>query len=232
VPGAAIRAGHTLRVQRAGDGERARTPDIVTKDPPHDDRAGLIHLPQPPHRLAIGPELPDRPIAIGHPPGTKPLPGAPLQTAMGLLGKVLEVQRPHGALEADVELGNLPLGQGDDLDPGEHRQLVKGCDMLEVAGEPVQALGQHNVGLAIADRREQRLIAGPQRGRPGDRRIRMGAGDGPSLPLGAGGADAQLVLDRGLALVVGGIACIDEAAPREAHGSVLRPITITLAAVT
>nr|WP_198375339.1 hypothetical protein [Roseomonas rubea] len=61
-----------------------------------------------------------------------------------------------------MEFRDLAFGQGDDANAGEQRLLVKGGDMLEVAREPVEALGQDDVDAAGPHRLEQRLVAGPE----------------------------------------------------------------------
>jgi hypothetical protein len=104
MPGPAVRPGHTLDIECAGDGERAGPADIVAKDAPDDGGAGRVDLAQTPHRLAISAEGADGSIPIGQAPGPEPMAGAPLQTAVRLLRQILEVERPHRALEPDVQL--------------------------------------------------------------------------------------------------------------------------------
>ncbi|EXS69956.1 hypothetical protein BF95_07855 [Sphingobium sp. Ant17] len=76
----------------------------------------------------------------------KPAPGfafldAAAQTAMGLLRKILEKQRVHRALEADMQFRHFTLCQGNDLHTGELEILVKRGDVGLVARHPIQRLG-------------------------------------------------------------------------------------------
>jgi len=56
-----------------------------------------------------------------------------------------------------MEFGHLALGEGDDPDVGEAGLLVEGGDVLLVAGDAVEALGQHDVDGARADGLHQGL---------------------------------------------------------------------------
>lgn len=128
---------------------------------------------------------------------------------MRLLGQVLQEQRVHCALEADVKVGHLALGEGDDPHTGIVHALEDAGDVLLVAGEAVHGFGQHDrkaPALCVGD---QRLDAGPHQGGTGDRVIGIVLYDGPALLLRVGAAHPKLVGDRGVALVVGGIAGVE-----------------------
>jgi hypothetical protein len=222
-PDPSTRARHALGVQGGGQGPRAAPGGVLGEDAAHDGRRGRVDLAQAPLGLAIRPHPPDRAIAVGHRARAPALPDASLQPAPGLIGEVLQEQRAHGALEPDVQLRDLALRQGDDPHPGEDGLLVEGRHVLEVAREAVQALGQDDVHPARAHRREQHLVTGPQGGRTRDRRVGEDLGHRPALALGAGAADADLVLDRGLALLVGAVAGVDGAAHQSTDSSSSSP---------
>ncbi|EXS67951.1 hypothetical protein BF95_02780 [Sphingobium sp. Ant17] len=96
-------------------------------------------------RFAFAGEAPHDVIAKAKPATRFALLDAAAQTAMGLLRKILEEQRVHRALEADMQFGNLTLCQGDDLHAGELEILVERGNVGLVARHPIQRLGQQNV---------------------------------------------------------------------------------------
>src|SRR5829696_8159942 len=65
-------------------------------------------------RLARGPKATDDIIAIGIAAARPARLDAAAQAAPRLVGEVLEEELVHRAFEADVELVDLALGQGDD----------------------------------------------------------------------------------------------------------------------
>jgi hypothetical protein len=82
-----------------------------------------ISCPLAPDRLAFGVVVLHQVIAVAK--GRRricPLHAAP-NAAMGLGGEILEEQGIHGALEADVKLGDLALAQRDDLNAREAEVL-------------------------------------------------------------------------------------------------------------
>jgi len=115
-----------------------------------------------------------------------------------------------------MELADLALGQGEDAHPAEAQLLVEGGDVLLVAGQPVEGLGHDNVEGAGAGILQQLLVAGPQPAGAGAGRIAVGRHQRPALPVNTLPADADLVLDRGLALEIGRVAGVDHGA----HGGV------------
>ncbi len=84
------------------------------------------------------------------------------EAAMGLGGEVFEEQGVHGALQPDVQLVDLALGQGDDLNAGEVQVLEQGGDVGLVAADAVQRLGQDNFELTALGVLQQGLDAGTQ----------------------------------------------------------------------
>ncbi len=84
-----------------------------------------------------------------------------------------------------MEVGDLALAQGDNPDPAKHRRLVERGNVLEVTGEPVEALGQDDVDLSRPHGGEQRLVAGAEHGGAGDGSVGEGPDDLPALAVGA-----------------------------------------------
>ncbi len=86
----------------------------------YDDGLGLLVNPATSrHGVALGVVLLDHVVAVGLAATRPALAHAPLQPAPGLLRQVLEKERVHGALQADMQLVDIAFGQGDDADAGE-----------------------------------------------------------------------------------------------------------------
>ena len=72
--------------------------------------------------------------------------------AMGLRRQVLQEERVHRALEADVKLADLAFGERDQSDADELEMLVECRDIGLIAADPVERLGEDDVeatGLCI-----------------------------------------------------------------------------------
>jgi hypothetical protein len=86
---------------------------------------------------------------------------------------------------------------------------MEGRDMLLVARQAVEGLGEDDIDLAVAHGILQCLHAGAEHRGAGDGGIRKAADQLPSLALDVGPADAELVLDGMLRLPVRRIPGID-----------------------
>ena len=126
-----------------------------------------------------------------------------VKTATNLLREVPQEERIHRALEADMQLADLALGQRHHLDAGEGETLVQSGDVLLVAGETIERLRDHDIECAGARVLKELLISRPEAARPAAGGIAVGCPKLPALPLDALAADADLVVDGGLALQVG-----------------------------
>jgi hypothetical protein len=82
---------------------------------------------------------------------------------MGLGGEVLQEQRVHRALQADMQFGDFALGQGDDPHAGKAQVLEQSRDVGLVPGDAVERLGQHDVEFPMPSIPQERPHAGPQR---------------------------------------------------------------------
>ena len=129
---------------------------------------------------------------------------------MCLRREVLQEERVHRALQADVELVDLTLGERDDHHPGELKVLEQRRDVGLVPAHPVQGLRHHDVERAGAGIGQQRLNARAQdHAVAGDGRVAVGVHDCPARALRMVPADPELVLDRGRALKVRGVAGVE-----------------------
>ena len=81
---------------------------------------------------------------------------------MDLQGKIPEEKGIHRALEPNVQLADLPLGQRYQPDSLEAKLLEEGRHILLVAGKAIESLSHHDVENPIPSVLEQLLIAGPQ----------------------------------------------------------------------
>jgi hypothetical protein len=64
---------------------------------------------------------------------------------MCLLGQVFQEKGVHPALESDVQMRNVALGQRDDVDAGEGEAFEESRGVFLVAAEAVQRLGQDDI---------------------------------------------------------------------------------------
>src|SRR5690606_3711555 len=208
-PRLAVRAGHAFLVQPARNAARADASGKLVEDASYDIGLGRVDLAVAPDRVAARIELFDDPVAIAKPAARLAFLDTSTDAAVGLGSKVFEEQRVHRPLEADVQLADLALGQRDDRHAGELQMLEQCRHIGLVAADPVQRLGQYHVELSCLRVLQQHLNAGPQdHAGPGNPRILVGANDLPLLALRLLPANPELVFNRRLALVVGGIAGI------------------------
>lgn len=185
------------------------------ENPPHDRRLGGFDRAQATLRLAVRTQTVDRLVAIGNGADAPALPDPSLQAAPGPGREVLEIQRAHGAGEGDLQIADLAFGQRDNPGSGKPGLLVEGGDMLRIARQAVQALGQDEVDLATPQCGQQGLIGRTLHDRAGERVVGIDLTDGPTLTLRAHPADPHLIVDRGIALHVGTEAGIDHGTRHE-----------------
>lgn len=203
VPDAASRSGDVLRVECLGDGAGTDATGECLENAPHDRRLCGIDLPQSAIEVAVGREFANNPIAIGWKADGAAAPDHPLLAAMRLLGKVFQEPGIHHALEGDMQVVDPVVGQGDDPGTGIDHQLVQAGDMLEVAGKAIQALRQYDIHTPLPQRGQHGLITRAKNRCPGDGVIGEHLRHLPVLFVRAGAADADLIVDGGLALQVG-----------------------------
>jgi hypothetical protein len=73
-----------------------------------------------------------------------------LKPAPRLVGEVLQEDRVHRALQANVKFADLALGQGEQPHTGKAQPLEQSGDILLVARQPVERLGDDDVELSPA----------------------------------------------------------------------------------
>ncbi|EHH67171.1 hypothetical protein GMO_26010 [Gluconobacter morbifer G707] len=219
-PFASLRTRNAVPVQFHRDRARGLAARVIGEDPP--DRAGLLLIDGTvaPDALAFRIELAHHVIAIGIATAGLAVLDASAQPSPDLLGQILEEQGVHRALEADMQVCDIALGEGDDPHAGEGHPLEQARDIFLVARQPVHGFGQHDREATARGVLDQFLYAGAEQGGTGDRPVGVAVDDRPALFLRVKPAEAQLILDRGITLVFGRIAGVE----RDLHN----PISLIL----
>ena len=152
------RAGDALVVDALRD--RARTdPDCeVAEHPAHGRRFGLVDSALGPDGLACVVRALQHVVAVAEPAAGSVLLDTAPESPVGLRRKSLQEQRVHRALELDVELVDLALGQRRDHHARELEVLVERGDVRLVAARPVVRLRHHDVERAPARVLQQRTL--------------------------------------------------------------------------
>ena len=109
-----------------------------------------------------------------------------------------------------MQLADLALGEREQPHPGETQPLQQAGNILLVARQPVERLGDDDVKLAAAGILKLRLIGRAQRAGAADRPVGIGMAIFPALPLDPLTTEPDLVLDRGIALQVRAVAGVDD----------------------
>lgn len=128
---------------------------------------------------------------------------------MGLDADVAQQDLVHRPLHADQHLGDLALGERVDPDAQMLHPLVELRDIGELPRQPVHGLGKNDIELARPCLALQGLDPGAEHA--GSRRgaVMIGGGDLPAFAGGEIAAGLDLILDRGIALLVGRKAGVD-----------------------
>ena len=214
------RARNALRVQPPRNRARAHARGELPEDTAHDAGLRLVDRPLAPDEFARSVEGPHHVVAVAHAAARLALLHPAPDPPMGLRREVLQEQRVHRALQADVKLVDLALGERDERHSGEAQVLVEDRNVGLVAAHPVERLGDHDLEPAAPCVFEQRLDAGAQDdARARDRRVPISVLDLPALALRLLAADAELVLDGGRPLLVGRIAGIERTVQGHGLGS-------------
>ena len=207
-PQGAARAAEPFAIQVLGDLLRRQARCVVLEDAAND--VGFLG-----HDLALAGrddavlERADDAIAEAHATAGLAEFDASSQPTPRLVGQLLEEQRVHRPLEADVEVRDVALGERHDVHAGERQALEQAGGVFLVAAEAVERFGHDDVDLAAQGVGHHRLEAWPHQRGAGDRVIRVLALDVPALALRELPADAELVGDRRVSLVLRGIAGVD-----------------------
>nr|WP_245826635.1 hypothetical protein [Oceanibacterium hippocampi] len=197
-PGPPARSGHAFLVEGAGDLPRRAAGGVVPEDPADGCRLSLVDAAAAGDRFAVAIALHDDVVAEGIAAGRAAGPG-----------QVLEVERPHHALDADMELADRAFRAGDQPDAEVGQPLVEAGGVLQVAGEAVEALGHHDFEGAGDRVPQERLVARAEGRGAAHSPVLVHRGLLPALCREQALAEPDLVLDRGVPLQVARIARID-----------------------
>ena len=215
-PGAAVRARHALGVEPLGDGARALAVGEGREDADHDRRFGRVDRPLAAAALGRGV---DDVVAEGMAARDLALQGAAQLAAPGLLAQIGQGELGQGAEHADVQRGDLAGRQRHQLDAEVGEQIVQLGDVGELAADAVQRLADDDVEGAALGIPPQLLEGRPEAAGAADGGIGVGAQQRPALAGDPPAADLELIFDRGFALVLGGIAGVDDGAHQRLSAS-------------
>jgi hypothetical protein len=104
---------------------------------------------------------------------------------------------------------DVTFSERDDVYACERETLEQACSVFLVAAEAIERFRHDDVDLLLERLAHHRLEARPHYGRARDRVVRELGGDVPSLTLCKLAADAELVSDRRVALVLGRVSGVD-----------------------
>jgi hypothetical protein len=124
------------------------------------------------------------------------------QSSPRFVGEILQEERVHRALQPNVQVCDVSLGERDDVHAGECETLEESGGVLLVATESVQRLRKHDVDLLVQRFSHQCLETRAQQGGAGDRVIRELLNDRPALAIRELPTHPELVGNRCVALVV------------------------------
>ncbi|MGB6054636.1 MAG: hypothetical protein WBG17_05290 [Burkholderiaceae bacterium] len=201
-PGAAARTGHALAVQLVGDLARRTAQRVAFEDVAHP--ACLVFVDHLLRSLAIA----YTGVAVGQAAGAVTVERLPHQSAVRLLGQVVEVELGHQAAQAGLQLVAVALGvdavgHTDHANAGELQAPDRLRAFDVIARQPRQIVDQQHVEGVDGRRVEHGLVAGPVAAGAADRLVLVQRRRRPAHALAVNLDVAQLVADRRLALGVG-----------------------------
>src|SRR6516165_97858 len=137
-PRSARRSGHTLGIQLFGDRARRDPGCVLLEDTADDHRLSRIDPALAREGPSVGADAAHDIIAVAVSAAGLSGFDAAAQAAPGLVREILEVQCSHRPFQADMELVDLSLREGDDATAGKADPLEDMGDILLVAGQPVE----------------------------------------------------------------------------------------------
>ena len=146
--GPAERSRDVLGVELVCDGPAGMAGRVFLEDPPDDCDFGLIDLATATDRPALVIGAFDHVIAVAKPASRLARLDPTTQAAPGLVGEILQIERIHRALQADMQVRDLALRKRDDANAGEAHALVKAGDVLLVTGKTLSATASRSARLA------------------------------------------------------------------------------------
>jgi hypothetical protein len=87
---------------------------------------------------------------------------AAAESSPSLVGEVFQEECVHRALEADMQMRDVALGERNDVDAGEGEALEKSGGVLLVAAESIERFGHDNVESSVQRVTHQCLETGPK----------------------------------------------------------------------
>ncbi|HTH03091.1 MAG TPA: hypothetical protein VL882_22610 [Vicinamibacterales bacterium] len=118
IPGGATGPRHVLRIQSLGERYRRNACGIVAEDPPNHLGLNLHYLPATRGRFP-GAGWPRNSVAVTEPAARLAALDAASEAATCLVREVLQEQRVHRPLQADVQVCNVAFCEGDDVHASE-----------------------------------------------------------------------------------------------------------------
>jgi len=197
-------------IERLGDGDRARTCGEHTEDALDDCCFLGIDRPLTTNKLPTLVSAPHDVVAVAPPACRLPSLYASTLPAMGLLRQVLEEQGIHCALQADMQFGDFALGQGDDPDPRELHPLEQSGDILLIARQTVQGLRDYNIEFGLGRRLAESLVVRTKARGATNCGVAKHLHQGSPLAGDQLSAQPDLVVQRCVRLVLGGVSRIDD----------------------
>ena len=201
IPGCATRSRTAFRVQSLREGLWRHASRVVAEDPADHFRFSRNDLAIARRRCAIVRRARHL-VAVAETASGLPELHSAAQSASCLVGKVFQEERVHRALQADVQVRDVALGERDDVHAGEGETLEESGGVLLVPAESIERFGEDDVESLVQRVSHQRLESGTQQRGTGDRVIGELLNDRPTLASCELPAHAELVRNRGVALVV------------------------------
>lgn len=217
VPGAAAGCRYAVGVEVLGDRDRRGAGRELREDAPHDGGLRGDNLAFAAHQIAVRTELLDHRVAISDAAGGEPGTRSAELAAQGFCRQVFQEQRVHGALEADMQFADPALRQSHDGDLPRGEPLVEAGDILLIARQPIEALGEHEIDLAGLRTINEGAQAGALHCGARERVIGEGLDDRPAFRVRAVPAQRDLIFDRTCGLEFARIAGVDG----DSHGGLL-----------
>ncbi len=197
-----------VAIQVLGDLLRRHASDKLSEDPL--DNPGLVR-----HDLALTRRersavqcLHDA-IAVAQSAGGFAVLDATAKSAMCLLREIFQEQGVHRALESDVQVRDVALGERHDVHAGEGEALEQSRSVFLVAAEAVQRFSQYHIESTVQCIAHQRLETRAQQRCARHGVVRVLVADLPALPLRERAAHPQLIGDRCVPLVVRRVTRVD-----------------------
>jgi hypothetical protein len=171
------------------------TPAMNSRKIPFDDGrfAGLDFTLSGRHAAAA--QRFDDAVPVAETAGRFPFLNTPAQSAMSLLCEILQEQGVHRALEANMQVRDVTLGERDDVHAREREAFEQAGRVFLVAAESIERLGENHIELMAERIAHQRLKSCAKQSGTRDRMIGILLSDRPAIAFGESAAHAQLVGD-------------------------------------